>query len=59
MAAQIHLKAIKDAKGISTGDYECSQCGERFSPNPKRPDEMQLTFGEHKAVAHPEKKSRP
>jgi hypothetical protein len=53
MVGMSFLRAVKDAKGISTGDFECSLCGERFKPNPANRTEMQLVFAEHMRNAHP------
>ena len=47
------LNPAKDAKGISTGFFECSLCGELFKPNPSKPLEMQITFNQHLEKAHP------
>jgi hypothetical protein len=54
MAKQIHLREIKDAAGNFTGDYECSKCELRFRPNPRRAEEMNQAFAQHKRMGHVE-----
>lgn len=48
------LKSVKRLDGESSGTYECSECGERYPPNPLKPEEMQLIFMQHKGKFHPE-----
>lgn len=47
-----HLKAVKDIDEKSTGDYECSICGERFRPNPDNGLELDSVFRQHVENKH-------
>ena len=41
------VMAVREGKGIWTGEYACSICGLRFRPDPTDPAKLSLDFSKH------------
>lgn len=54
-AKRAFLKAImgtRNGKRVWTGDYECSECGDRFRPDTTDLGKLSREFGSHALARH-------
>ena len=52
MANDTFLVPLKDGEGMPTGYYRCSQCSAEFSGDPRKADELAVSFAVHVGLVH-------
>lgn len=52
MGNDAYLVAMTDGKGVPTGYSRCSLCHAEFSEDPRKPDELKISFAVHVAHVH-------
>jgi hypothetical protein len=50
--AAIHLRRIEEGDVKWVGQYECSECGQKFVLDPVHEDLVHIEFGKHVGQAH-------
>jgi hypothetical protein len=51
---KVWLKSIPGDDGLASGEYECSECGERFVRSPEEPSAHSEQFAVHVGKRHPD-----